>query len=190
MLGNIYSDGKGNVKQDFKLAAKYVQMHIARGETSNLRRLAEMYRDGKGVEVDLDKAIELYRRATTDNQKLAYHNLGYIYNSDTLGKKDNDKAIHYFTKGAEANEKYALNALGDIYNKGEIVEKDTAIAIKLYKKAAKQNLKDSQFNLAEIYEKGTGETKVDLEEAIKFYQAAAKQKYEPAIEALKRLGVK
>jgi TPR repeat protein len=162
-------------------------MHINEGEVNNLCWLAYMYYKGLGVEIDVDKAISLYEKGLKHKKTVAYSNLGAIYKSETLGRKNIKKSIYYYTKGAEAGDKYALNGLGNIYMEGDIIEQDVAKAVELFKKAAKQNFMYSQFSLAEIYEKGKGDIKMNLEEAIKLYQAAAKQGHEEAKKALKRL---
>jgi uncharacterized protein len=189
-LGSIYYHGAKGVEKDHKQAFKYIKMHVDRGEVNNICWLAYMLYRGEGVKTDVDKAIVLYEKAIAEKQVVAYSNLGEIYSNDKYGKKDIALSLDYYNRGVELGDKYSLNALGEIYQKGEIIEQDITKAVELYKQAVKQNFMHSQFNLAEIYEKGTGGIEINLEEAIKLYQASAKQKHEPAIEALKRLGVK
>jgi uncharacterized protein len=189
-LGSIYYHGAKGVEKDHKQAFKYIKMHVDTGEVSNICWLAYMYYQGEGVAADVDKAIPLYEKAITLKQKVAYSNLGAIYSKEKYGKCDIALALQYYNKGAELGDLYAINSLGFVYAEGTIVEKDITKAVEFFKKAVEKNFPESQFKLAEIYEKGSGEIKMNKEEAIKLYRASAKQKHEPAIEALKRLGVK
>ncbi|MBP9693665.1 MAG: sel1 repeat family protein, partial [Alphaproteobacteria bacterium] len=64
----------------------------------------------------------------------------------------------------------------------EIQKKIFETALKF---AAEGNV-DAEYQLAECYEKGEG-TDLDLSKALEYYERAAKQGHEGAIEALKRL---
>jgi TPR repeat protein len=75
-----------------------------------------------------------------------------------------------------------------MYRNGFGIEQNYEKAIELYLKAVAAGVSNSQNSLGEMYEGGLG-TPVNLPKAIELYQLAAKQKYQKAIDSLKRLGI-
>ena len=56
-LGNYHYDGVG-VPKDYKQALEWYEKSSKLGDSWSKQRLAEMYRDGKGTDIDIDKAIQ------------------------------------------------------------------------------------------------------------------------------------
>ena len=98
-----------------------------------------MYRDGKGVERDLDKAIALMRQA-------ANKNIGWAKNEliDLLLKRNQEEDLNeafelasdFSTKGDPS----ATGRLARMYRDGKGVEKDLNKAIELMRQAADSNI--------------------------------------------------
>ncbi|KAI8885484.1 HCP-like protein [Backusella circina FSU 941] len=64
--------------------------------------LGNAYRDGKGVEKDINKAIFYYKKASYNNHKGSQNALGFIYDNGLGGiTSDIDASIKYHTKAAE-----------------------------------------------------------------------------------------
>lgn len=95
-LGNIYED-----KKDYQKAFYYFEKGSILGEAYALNKLGEYYRKGIYVEKDLDKAFELYNKATIvpiDNiYPYAYYNLAkYFYlTGDVVLVKNKKTAYEY-----------------------------------------------------------------------------------------------
>ena len=96
-----------------------------------------------------------------------------------------DKAEQY-RKAAEQGNTEAQLYLGSCYFYGDGVAQDKAEAVKWWLKAAQQGLPEAQYDLAIAYNKGVG-VKEDPAKAKKWLQKAAAQKYEPAVELLKKI---
>ena len=69
------------------------------------------YRDGKGVEKNIDKAVEILSQICQGERFDGCAKLGEIYQDDTYGKKDEAKAYEYYLlaftkKEHEASGKY------------------------------------------------------------------------------------
>ncbi len=80
--------------------------------------LAQMYRQGEGVEKDPQKAIQWYRRAANQGNRLAQYNLGWIFEVGEDVPKAKNEAIKWYTLAAEQGDKYAPFNLGTIYYTG------------------------------------------------------------------------
>lgn len=94
-----------------------------------------MYTEGKGVEQDYSKAIELYKNAAANGNSTALIRLGLIYTEGKLVEKDYSKAIDYFKQSAKLGNAGGFVFLGDLYKRGEGVEKNLAKALSYFEKA-------------------------------------------------------
>ena len=74
-----------------------------------------MYRDGKGVNKDITKAIELFTKSATLGHADAQNNLAAIYLRGEDISQDINKAIYWYTKLAEKGNVEAQNILASIY---------------------------------------------------------------------------
>jgi TPR repeat protein len=194
-LGSIYMNGRGNVKPDFKLAAKYIHMYLKHTEQrqrrgsknghnhgepayvygQNLINLGVLYRDGKGVEQDLEKAILYFEKAVKAKHRGAHKALGDIYTYYAEhGVQDSEKMLYHYTEGAKAGNTKCLNSLGLAYERGELLPKNNAEALKYYKLAAAKKHQYALWNLGRIYENGKPDVEKNIKEAIRFYTLGAK----------------
>lgn len=130
------------------------------------------YRNGKGVPIDLDKAITWYTKAAEQNIVGAQHNLGNLYRYSD--KKNPKKAVHWYRKAAEQGLDRAQYSLGLVYSKGDGVPQNPKEAARWFKKAAEQDYMNAQYSLAIRYDDGNGVQK-DKKEAEKWYLKAAEQ---------------
>lgn len=135
-IGHIYYNGLG-VETNYSEAAKWYQKELnsSRPSVSACENLAIMYRYGKGVEKDIAKANELYKKAierAKESLKTAIEwceldlaafnaeDLGRLYENSPEGIKSNGMALEYYEKAAEMNsQSVAVNEkLGLAYAKG------------------------------------------------------------------------
>lgn len=183
---NIYKKGLNAFKKkDYSTALQLFEKAALTGNASAQNNLAYMYQQGYGVSQDNTKAMEWYLKSAAQGNSGAQFNVGFIYQE----MKEYEKAANWYKKSAQNENMNALNNLGFLYEKGYGVAKNERTAAELYKKSADKGHVRAQFNMGNMYEKGIGVSK-NKQTAIKYYMMAAKQKYEPAIERLKKLGVK
>src|SRR5437763_14330054 len=62
---------------------------------------SDFYENGIRVEKDIEKAIELYKRAVEQGNAAAQYNLGYCYQHGIGVEKDTGKAIELYHQAAE-----------------------------------------------------------------------------------------
>ncbi|CAG8463754.1 9838_t:CDS:2 [Acaulospora morrowiae] len=83
-----------------------------------LFRLGEYYYYGRGVNVDVQKAVQYLERAVEGGDGDAIDMLGYMYLKGQGLPKDRIKAVKLFTMAVEKGIPYGMYHLGVCYNKG------------------------------------------------------------------------
>jgi TPR repeat protein len=168
-MGLLYLNGN-YVKLDYSLAKQYFENAIeakGKGKEMAYSNLGWMYESGKGVELDVNKAIELYKKS--DNG-YANSRLGRIYSNEKNTLHDYSKAIIYFERAIELGSSDAMQYLGWMYDKGKGVTQSNSKAFELYKQSADLNNANGLWNLAVCYKNGIGTTK-----SLSFYQYFSKK---------------
>lgn len=122
-IGDIYYNGVG-VETNYSEAAKWYQKELERScpAVSAYENMAIMYRYGRGVEKDLDKSNELYKKAierAKESLKISLEwagkglaamdaqDLGRLYENGPEGIKSNGLALEYYEKAVELNSQSA-----------------------------------------------------------------------------------
>ena len=149
--------------------------------------LGKIYRDGQGVEKDIQKAVALFTLAATQENSFAAFALGKLYLSgDTALQSDPAVALKWLTYAAELGNQFAQYRLGKLLLQGEEVPKDTEAAIRWLTAAAEQGNQYAQYALGKLYllEKNVPK---DRSSAIKWFQLAADQGNEYAQYFLKHM---
>jgi len=97
------------------LAALSVAFNVSSTEISSnpeeLRRLAERYELGRGVDIDLQQAFRLYCLAAAQGDVEASHNLGWMYFSGRGLRYDPDLAAGWFQRAADGGNQLSKNML-------------------------------------------------------------------------------
>lgn len=170
-----YSFGK-YLEQDDEQAFVLLEQSVECEATADkVQKLADMYKDGKGVELDYQKAVACYQWATDNGSFVAASRLASMY-KEGKGVEQNDEMANMLAmrsyelmqwqlfdimpleiaiSEAEKGNPSAMFQLGGRYHKGEGVEPDMQKAIEWWQKAAEKGHTDSQWNLASIYHDGT-----------------------------------
>lgn len=165
-----------------KYLIDYFTYSISQGSGASACTLGAMYYNGRGVEKDYLKAIELYELSASRGNVDAVENLGYCYYYGRDGKVDYKKAFEYFTKASVAGSLNATYKIGDMYKNGYYVEKDENWAFRVYDNLysiimdADDDIYDDVggpllFRVAECYHNGIG-VKKDEKIALHYYNKA------------------
>ena len=141
-------------------------------------RVGVAYEMGRGVEVNLDKAIEYYQKAANLNHSGAMYALGLIYEQNY---HDDLKAIKYYLDAAKLGDGHASYRLALYLDDGEVLVQDHYKAYEYLITAVKSEYAPAQNMLGYYLEHGLG-CQTDLSQAFKMYLAAASyQDYAPGI---------
>lgn len=134
-IGN--SLGQADPDADYAIALEYAQKSAAQNNGDGLWALALAYEHGRGVEQDVDKAIECYCKGAELGHAPSQHSLAcYFFRGDVL-EEDHEKAFALCMKSAEQGYGLAMRDVGRAYQFGNGVEDDMSLAIKWYEKALK-----------------------------------------------------
>ena len=153
-----------------------------RGDAQAQFLLGECYADGFGVEKDMAKAVDWYRKAAEQGFADAQLYLGLCYEGVMGGVGSNAtealewyiKASKQYIKAANQGDAHAQWRLASCYENGTGVEKNEANAVEWYLKAAEQENESAQRCLGLCYEEGKG-VKKDEAKAVEWYRKAAEQ---------------
>jgi TPR repeat protein len=129
MLGNLYHEGFGVIKDNAKAAACYERcLETTPDNSSALNNLAVIYQEwwakahseGSFILENLyrGKMLEYYRRADAQNLALAALNLGCLYFNGLEGKPDYQQAYMYFERAANEGDAMAHRRLGEMHEQG------------------------------------------------------------------------
>ena len=99
------------------------------GNASAQNNLGLLYKYGRGVERDLKRAVEWYRRAAEQDHAVAQFNLGLMYDNGLGVTQDFEAAARWFRLAADKDVARAQTFLGMMYWAGKGVSKDRSLAL-------------------------------------------------------------
>lgn len=143
-------------KKDYETAFSYYCQAAAEGDIAGIYAMATAYRWGHGVETDVEKAVELYKKSAEYGYSPAQFELAEIFASDEIEKRDMQRALFWYEKSAEQGYARAQEQLAFCYEEGDGVEQSDEKAVYWLEKAANQGLDFSQYLLGTHYKDGTG----------------------------------
>lgn len=133
--------------------------------------LGFMYKNGRPVEKDVEKAREMFQTVVDNGYVEGYYGLAKIFKDE----KDYATMYEYYEKVLEATEQgfisAATNDIGYMYANGEGVEEDKDLAMEWYEKGAALGNVSSMNNIAHHYAFVLEEP--DYVKAMEEYQKAA-----------------
>ena len=166
--------------------AEWFQKSADAGSDYGMWNIAKFYRDGTGVEKDVEKALQLFTKAAEKGCKGAIEDLAWMYRYGKEVDIDGEEAVKWYKMAVDKGHNEHLMNLAQLYLDGTIVTKDAELALHYYKQAAEKGIEKALLKLGEIYENGEG-VEVNTHKAIFWYRKAAAKGNEEAKECLKRL---
>ncbi len=132
-VGNSLSQAEPD--KDYKIAFDLAQKSAAQDNGDGIWTLALAYEHGRGVETNVDIAIELYERGAELGHAPSQHSLAcYYFRGDVL-EQDNKKAFELCMKSAEQGYGLAMADVGRCYQFGNGVMGNMKTAVEWYEKA-------------------------------------------------------
>ena len=141
------------------------------GNLRGCNNLGLMYKNGEGVVMDKEKAVELYKKACDGGNLKGCNNLGWMYENGEGVVADKEKAVVLYKKACDGGNMYGCSNLGVMYENGEGVVSDKEKAVELYKKACDGRNRYGCNNLGVMYKNGEGVVS-DKEKAAELYKKA------------------
>ncbi len=139
-------------KKEYEKAYQWFQKSYENGIPKALLFIGICLEDGLGIEANLEKAIETYKKASREGVHEAETNLGLLYMQGRTGISQNcTEALKWATKAADAGESKSMFNLGLIYQNGcGSVKKDKNKAKEFYTKAADKGLTQAKIKLLQL----------------------------------------
>lgn len=192
LLAYALRHGIGGQPLDLSEAAKLLQQGVDKGEPEAMNDLGGAYAEGKGVEKNERRALELLQRAADTGDLEAIYNLAGVRFAGRLGSsKDVDEAIRLMQKSADsgalpiAQLRLGMILVGKEKRMTPEAQRYIASARENLERFSRQSSSWARAALAEVYEKGIGIPK-DPGKAFDLYQMAASHSN---VTAMTRLGV-
>jgi len=152
-----------------------MRTHIELAENGDLDSIAQMagaYFNGENTEVDYQKALSWYLKASERDHTWSHYMIGFI-NQEGFGvEKNYDLARHYYSKAAAKGHGLAYLNIGVMEQLGQGCEKNATKSAYYYEKAVNLGNGRASINLAQLYHVGAITGKPDYEKAKIWYERA------------------
>ena len=194
-LAVAFENGDLGLTQSLTKANELYALAAEKGHAGARYNLGCVYRDGRGVEVDFNRCVELWEQSAKQGEVDTQVNLSQLYR---YGSEDNENGNPMtIPKNHTLHFKWALAAAkqGDIggqaytaecYEKGWGVESSHASSFEWWMKAAEQEDDEAQYYIGRYFEYGYGRD-IDEIQALHWYRKAAAQGFQDAIDAVEEL---
>ena len=178
----MYESGQG-VKKSQEESMKWLILAAESGVPKIQYDLGIRYFYGYGVEQNYIEAAKWWESSANAGIADSQYNLGLMYYRGIGITKDKNKAKLLIEKAAKQDHDKAQHRLAMLY---ALDGEDFLTSLSWLNKSAKQNNVEAQYNLGVYYERGYGVPK-NLDKAKEWYQLAANQGLEQAIEKVQEL---
>ena len=140
--GEYVSQSEENAQRYYKNALSgFLELESKDQADDNLYyKLGSMFKKGLGTDIDMDKAIDYFKRSAEMNNTNAKRTLALEYISGKHLELDIENGLEMLTECADSGDTLSCYKLGKIYFKGEIVYKDLNMAEKYLLKAAENKM--------------------------------------------------
>lgn len=148
-----------------------VRADAVKGDAKAQTALGNMYHDGFGVEKDIAKALEWYRKAVDQGYGEAQFRLGHEYSTGHGVTADQEMAVKLFKMAAAQGHGAAQFRLAECYLAGLGVQKDSFEALVWYKKSADAGHLNGLLKMADFHYR-----EKEWPQALRYYEKAAEQR--------------
>jgi len=125
-MGSVYTRSSATWELNYEEASKWFRLAADQGSLGSILTLAGLYHNGLGVELDFERAMELYLQGS-DNAT-AQFNIGTMYRLGEGVSVDFDDAAEWIERAAEQGHTTAQYDVGTMYFAGDGMRKDNVRA--------------------------------------------------------------
>jgi TPR repeat protein/CHAT domain-containing protein len=155
LLSEIYLGLHHNLRivTDSRLGVYWTRKAANQGDLMAMNNLGYAYEYGKGVDKNMDEALEWYQMAADGGVALASRNIGTYYQSIN----DYKKAFKYFSIASEQGNTIAMLDISTMYLAGnDYINKDLEKSFSWALKAAQKFDREAMYVVGSYYLQGTG----------------------------------
>jgi TPR repeat protein len=173
-LAILYLDKEKPKKQEVATAVTLLKEAATKGDAPAMRKLADCYYLGLGVEKSPEKMLSWLLKADKKGDMEAKAKLAYCYEYGQGLEQDIQKAFKLYSEAAKHGLPMAQVKMGDYYSSpdSKVVKENILLAIKWYEKAAEKDSAVGIFKLAVFAAEGIGQAKDDRKAAQLFFKSA------------------
>lgn len=139
----------------------------AQGHVSATFNLGNLYANGRGVEVDIDRALRLFGEAAAAGSREAKLNLGVMYDLGQGVEQDFAKAMELYREASAAGVGQADYNLGVMYANGSGVPVDRIEAVVHFSRAAWRRHPDAEQAILHCFEEMSEEQQLVARERVR-----------------------
>jgi uncharacterized protein len=132
--------------------------------------LGIIYYEGKGIEANTSRGIEIFRSACLEDSARACIRLADLYHNAVLTDDPASEAVLY-TRACDAGANRGCLGAGRAYVEGRGVEKNPTFAAKFFARVCDRGNADACLDLARLHDRGEG-VKKDVTLAMRLYTKA------------------
>ena len=121
---------------EYDKAATMLERAVEQGHSAARLPLAAMYREGMGVDQNLQKAVALFTVSANEGYPSAQFTLGALYRAGEGVEVDYKKALKWFFRAARQGEVDSQNNLGTMFEAGRGVQSSQVLALMWYEIAS------------------------------------------------------
>ena len=124
-MGKRFYYGVSNweVNHNYEKAIYWYSIAAESGNNEAICELANCYSDGKGVQKDVNKALELYKKAASNGYGFACVSIGGLFKYGDLGP-NYEEALKWYKKAVEMGEDYAQEYVTEMEDKINGIEQN------------------------------------------------------------------
>lgn len=169
-----------NFLEDGKNAIKWLKKSFRLGNTDARLKIAEIYRDGKGIKADGEKAIEWFTKILDDQSLSNFERyfpaleIAKMFRKGISVPRSDEKSIKYLKLAANAGipiARIAFDELVKIYCTSEEITPNIETTIYWLKNAAGVGSRKAVFTIAEILRDGKFDFNQNGEKVLEFLEA-------------------
>ncbi|KAF9080433.1 hypothetical protein BGX23_002162 [Mortierella sp. AD031] len=151
-----------------------IMSHARGGDAASQVILGDIYKEGNGVEQDLQAAMNWYMRAAEQEYPKAQFRIAVLYGQGLGIAQDYAKAVEWCLRAAEQGDAIAQFNIAGMLVVGHGIAKDYIKATEWYLQSAEQEYAPAQYNVGLMFQYGNGVSQ-DYSAALDWYQKAAEQ---------------
>ena len=176
-----------NFLSDGHTAVEWLKKAVALGDKNSRFKIAEIFRDGRGVEVDGARAIMWFSKILNDKtlpdheRYAAAFEIATMFHEGRAVPRSDTTAIKYFTLSAKAGvvtARVAYNTLAKIYSCGDEITPNIEMTLHWLTKAIEVGSNGAAWNVAKIFRDGKFGVRQNGEKALEILRVPASKKFD------------
>lgn len=183
-LGEAYLRGEARGRSLNYWAKHWFELAAAKEYGRAMLNLGNLYRDGRGVSADGALALDWYEKAARAGIVDAMVDAGLIYENGVTIPQDTRQAFCWYEAAARAGSARGMVATGRVLENG----REYRAARRWYQRAQTLGYPEAMHRLGILYQNGWG-VRPDSQQAVGWFERAARAGSEAAQDSLKALGV-